>query len=112
MTLPVEQRFNVLAQAFVAPPHDAYLAQEYAGQLLTMLKPPCPLRLGESLRQVLPKWNRSVEQLPLYLVGEFGHEAVVLALDEIDETGAVDRELTAAMRYWQRGSPPPHREPG
>lgn len=59
MTLPVEQRFNVLAQAFVAPPHDAYLAQEYAGQLLTMLKPPCPT----PARRIAPAGSAEVEPL-------------------------------------------------
>jgi hypothetical protein len=101
--LPPDDRADVLLQAFVAPPANAYLAQQYAGELLTRLRPPCPRPLTDLLRSVLPNWNRSVEQLPWYLADVFGSNAIVESLDEIDRRGTVDRVQTAAVRFWLEG---------
>ncbi|WP_437933294.1 hypothetical protein [Sorangium sp. So ce341] len=93
----------MLLRAFVAPPANAYLAQEYAGELLTRLRPPCSSPLTDLLRSVLPGWNRSIEQLPWYLADVFGSKAIVESLDEIDRCGTIDREQTIAVRFWLKG---------
>ncbi|WP_437898711.1 hypothetical protein [Sorangium sp. So ce124] len=101
--LPPDDRSHVLLRAFVAPPANAYLAQQYAGELLKRLRPPCSGPLTDLLRSVLPKWNRSVEQLPWYLADVFGSKAIVKSLDEIDRCDMVDRVQTATVRYWLKG---------
>jgi hypothetical protein len=57
--LPPDDRSYVLLRAFVAPPANGYLAQQYAGELLTRLRPPCSSPLTDLLRSVLPNWDRS-----------------------------------------------------
>ena len=64
----------MLTFPFVRPPDNVWLAQEYAGQLLMKIKPRCPDELDYVLRRLLPKWDRSVEQLPWYLAEVFGRE--------------------------------------
>jgi hypothetical protein len=79
MSMPIEDRFDALAESFTDPPGNAFLAQEYAGRLLMKINPPCPQDLYVVLRSLLPKWNRSVEELPWYLGRVFGDDAVVRA---------------------------------
>jgi hypothetical protein len=100
LRMPVQDRFDALAEPFADPPDNAFLAQEYAGQLLMKTSPPCPHDLHAVLRRLLPKWNRSVEELPWYLARVFGHDAVVRSLEVIDRAVEVDRELTDTVRFW------------
>jgi len=99
---PPDEQLDSLMVLFVDPPENAYLAQEYAGQLLRRLKPPCPYPLDVLLQRVLPKWNRSIEQLPAYLVEIFGPAAVLQSLARLDETSAIDPEISATVRCWLR----------
>lgn len=101
--LPPDERSCVLLRAFVAPPANVYLAQQYAGELLARLRPPCSIPLTDLLRSVLPNWNRSVEQLPWYLADVFGSKAIVESLDEIDRCEGIDRAQTDAVRFWLKG---------
>ncbi len=71
---------------------NAYLAQQYAGELSERLRPPCPVRSDLLLRSVLPAELGSVEQL-WYLADVFGSKAIVESLDEIDRCDMVDRKL-------------------
>lgn len=105
--LPPYRRLAPLLELFSDPPPNAYLAQEYAGQLLMRFKPPCADPIDPMLRRVLPRWDRSVEQLPLYLREVFGPEAVLSCLDRLAEDG-VDPERLDTVRFWFRA----HREPG
>ena len=104
MSMPIEDRFNALAEPFTDPPVNALLAQEYAGHLLMKINPPCPQDLYVVLRSLLPKWNRSVEELAWYLGRVFGDDAVVRTLEAIDRAGEVDRELTDTVRFWLRNT--------
>ena len=105
--LPPEERLAPLLGVFVNPPPDAYPSQEYAGQLLMQLKPQCPHPVDATLRQVLPRWNRSVEQLPLYLREVFGLDAVLGSLDRLADEG-VDPHRLDTLRHWLNV----HRKPG
>jgi len=99
--LPPDGRLFPLLELFSDPPPNAYLAQEYAGQLLVRFKPPCPDPVDATLRRVLPRWDRSVEQLPLYLREVFGHEAVLSCLNRLADEG-VDPEQLDTVRFWVR----------
>ncbi|XXX72338.1 hypothetical protein WMF30_32290 [Sorangium sp. So ce134] len=98
--IPPDDRADVLLAPFADPPAEAFLAQQYAGALLLKLRPPCSGPLAELLRRVLPRWNPSVEQLPWYLAGCFGRDAVIACLDALDESGEVNRSLIASARFW------------
>ena len=99
--LPPNERLTPLLSVFIDPPANAYTAQEYAGQLLARLKPACPYAADELLSKVLPRWNLSVERLPLYLREVFGHEALLGSLERLAEEG-VDLQVLRTVRYWLR----------
>ena len=96
------EQFDALVSLFIDPPPHAYLAQEYAGRLLLVAQPPCPLAPRELLLRTLPRWERSIEQLPQYASQEFGLDAVAAALDQVDASGEVDRAATDTVRFWLR----------
>lgn len=97
-----DAQFDALVAAFVDPPPNAYLAQEYAGRLLEAMKPRCPIAPDEFLPLVLPRWDRSIEQLPAYLNASFGRQEVLDALARVDEAGTVKPEITNTVRFWLR----------
>jgi hypothetical protein len=100
--LPPEDRFDVVSRPFVDLTYGGFLAQQYAGSLLLKLQPTCARPVMDVLLELLPNWNRSIEELPHYLEQFFGRDSVLTALDEIDRRGALDAVLTTAVRYWLR----------
>ncbi len=99
--------FDVLFGVFTEPsePVQHYHNQEVCGRYLCALRPPCHLPLKVALRDSLPRWNLSVEQLPWYLWQVFGREAVLQALQEIeaeDSLSEAHRTGITTCRYWLR----------
>lgn len=91
------------------PPPKGSAAQELAGRLLVEVAPRATLELKPVLRQVLPQYELSVEQLPLYLAILCGQDAVVQALSELSHEPhpkAIHRALETMM-FWLRNQPPP-----
>ncbi len=107
---PEEGQFDALVAAFVDPPRNTCLAQEYAGRLLEVLNPKPRVPLDELLLLVLPGWDPSIEQLPTYLRNRFGDDIVVAALARLDEASAVKPELTEAVRFWLRSPRSPGKQ--
>lgn len=107
--IPTWQQFDLLAPAFL---NDSYIMQQYAGRLLVELKPPCVRPLAELLSSLLPRWNASVEQLPVYLASVFGLDSLHHALDALDAQRAQGSAKTKIVRYWLRLVPtnPGHEE--
>ncbi len=52
-----------------------FAAQEVAGGILWLLKPPYDGDIGSDLGRLIPKWDVSVEELPWYLAEVEGIEA-------------------------------------
>ncbi|MBK8999538.1 MAG: hypothetical protein IPM35_27775 [Myxococcales bacterium] len=103
--IPEGDRFDALAEPFIDATYGGFLAQQYAGSLLVAARPPCSRPVLEVLRTVLPKWNRSIEELPQYLRECFGQRILLTALDDLDREHSVDPALTQTMRFWLRGRP-------
>lgn len=102
-----ELLFDVLYGVFLDTnrPDAQFEDQQVAGMLLYDLKPVCHLPLKLAIRQSLDTWNRSVEELPWYFCTVFGKNAVLNALDEIEQDGALtEHEQTCleTYRYWLR----------
>ena len=76
--LPEDRRWTALFSVFVDPgrPEADFADQESAGRLLIEIEPKCTDTLDDVLRAIAPRWNVSVEQLPLYLSRVFGREVV------------------------------------
>ena len=81
--------------------------QEYAGEMLWFLKPPCGRPLAEVLRSVLGNYDLSVEELPWYLAEQHGKETVKAALAALSTESLTVRELRSlkTLDYWLDGYP-------
>lgn len=84
--------------------------QELAGRLLARVKPKFNIELGPTLRAVLPAYNPSIEQLPMFLAEAFGTSAVTEELLQVEAEGLSSRTHAAArtMRWWLNGSGEAH----
>jgi hypothetical protein len=103
---PTDEVFEALIGVFC---QRNYFAQQCAGELLLELNPPCPVPAQEAIRRVLPTWNASVEEVPLYFAGCMGLEAFRAALEDIEFEVSSERERRAidTFRYWIWGSREP-----
>jgi hypothetical protein len=83
-----------------------YQKQQLAGRMLAKLKPKAPLDLQATLEAVLPAYNASIEELPLFLADRCGDEVVLQALRRLEMGGEDPRGQAAAktMLWWLKGS--------
>ncbi|RYD23000.1 MAG: hypothetical protein EOP88_05900 [Verrucomicrobiaceae bacterium] len=66
--------------------HRSCTAHEIACAVLWCLEVPFTRNLVVTLKQLLPNWDLSVEELPFYLAAACGKENLEEALDQIRET--------------------------
>jgi hypothetical protein len=78
------------------------MAQQAAGELLLAVRPACTLPIPEAIRQILPTWNVSVEEVVEYFEALFGREELLRALDEVGSQHLPEREQVAldTIHYW------------
>lgn len=100
--------FEVLLLAFSGSEKrsDDFSIQERAGDLLLELAPRCQGELPDVLRAILGRWNLSIEQLPYYLIDQFGPQAFAAALESMSKDTSQDVEHLTALKsldYWLRG---------
>jgi len=84
------------------PTEGNYQKQELAGRMLERLKPSASFDLAQALRDVLPAYNPSIEQVPEYLAGRCGKEAVIAELLRFESEQRDSRASASAktMRWW------------
>jgi len=84
------------------PANANYRKQELAGRMLEKLNPKATIELSSVLRQVLPAYNVSIEQVPQYLAGRCGRDSVlrVLKLFEIEDLDSRSKAAAKTMRWW------------
>ncbi len=66
---------------------------------------PSPLSLREMLDRSLSNWDKSIEELPWYMVGQFGLEATLAGFEEFEsreELTDTEKDKLDTMRYWLR----------
>jgi hypothetical protein len=56
-----------------------------AACLLFIVKPNCPISCKDAIRAMLASWDISLEELPWYLAGHFGKEAIQNAVEELSQ---------------------------
>jgi hypothetical protein len=86
--------------------------QELAGYLLLQGEHSCPLPLQDALLMLLDGWNVSVEEVPWYLVREFGQDAVRSCISSLLESHVTERHQRAlrTLYFWVRNFEPRQRE--
>lgn len=84
------------------PTSSTFQHQECAGRILAQLNPRVAVDLGQRLREVLPAYNPSIEQVPQYLEARCGRPAVLEELRRIEAEQPDTRTAASArtMRWW------------
>ena len=84
------------------PTSSTFQRQEFAGRILGKLSPRVEVELGQCLREVLPAYNPSIEQVPQYLEARCGKPAVLEELRRIEAEQPNTRAAASArtMRWW------------
>src|SRR5262245_34169792 len=80
--LPRDTQFSLLWPLAVASQGRA--PSFPAAALLYRLNPPCPMDCLDAVAQLLPDWDISIEEVPWYLVGQFGRVNVVAAAENLN----------------------------
>jgi hypothetical protein len=114
------QQFKLLCSQFAAAGPDEVLAglllvvarsdplasnydrQELAGRILAKVHPKAAVDLARCLREVLPSYNASIEQIPRYLESRCGKEAVLRELRVVEAEHPQTRMAASSrtMRWW------------
>jgi hypothetical protein len=74
-----------------------------AAYLLLELEPPCDLSCEDALRLVAPNWDISIQEVPLYLITQFGKRELRRAVEFLvrDEAiGEVEKKRLETILYW------------
>lgn len=97
-----EEVFHGLLAVFVECPWDEkhFQRQEFAGRLLEKIRPLSPFELDVTIRQVLPMYDLSIEQVPYHFARVHGREKVLEVLDRLAKEDLSDQELTAIETMW------------
>jgi len=103
----VAQAEEVVAGLFLVfsrsdPTSSTFQRQELAGRILGQLNPKVTVDLRQRLREVLPAYNASIEQVPQYLESRCGRPAVLEELRRIEAEQPGTRTAASArtMRWW------------
>ena len=103
----VAQAEEVVAGLFLVfsrsdPTSPTFQRQELAGRILGKLNPKVAVDLRQRLREVLPAYNPSIEQVPQYLESRCGRPAVLEELRRIEAEQPGSRTAASArtMRWW------------
>ena len=70
--------------------------------VLYALNPPCQLPPDDAIASLLPAWDISIEEVPWYLLKQFGRESILASVERLrakaGDTSAIVRLVTIA--YW------------
>ena len=83
-------------------PEKLNLDQEFAGKVLARLNPKSQMDLIELIQRTLGNWNKSVEQLPFWVVDNYGTEEVKRIFDKIQRLGlsSIEEDKLSTMCWW------------
>jgi hypothetical protein len=84
------------------PAAPSYQLQELAGRILAALRPEAKVDLARCLREILPSYNASIEQIPKYLEDRCGKQLVLKELRLIESESLQNRAAASSrtMRWW------------
>lgn len=79
-----------------------FQSQEYAGRILKELEPQSSLDLETLLPATIKNWNKSVEELPLWFVKNYGLHNFLQALDRFEKSDCTseEKDKVKTMKWW------------
>ncbi|MCR5889848.1 hypothetical protein LRS06_19145 [Hymenobacter sp. J193] len=80
----------------------SFIQQEIAGNILSARKPATIQSVSSVVKRCLNNWNKSIEQLPLWLVSAFGSSEIKAAFGALEKSNLtqVERENLVTMKWW------------
>ena len=83
-------------------PKTEYIDQKYAGKILDNLKPKSDIDLSLILKSTIGNWNKSVEEFPFWLEGNYGIESVKNKLTEFETQNLteVESDKLKTIKWW------------
>ncbi len=99
--VPDEELFPVLWEEAMRARQDNNNAYASA-QILYRLNIKCPLKLEDAIRQMLPGWSVSTEEVPWYLENQFPKEDIVRVTLNlmVEESIRENRAVLKTILYW------------
>ena len=81
---------------------DDFHLQELCGYMLWSIRPPVQVPVDQFLRNILPQYELSVEEIPWYLVHEFGAVPVIAEIEKakLATSSAAEERALDTLRYW------------
>lgn len=83
-----------------------YLLQKFCGQILSELKPKpgANLILKRVLQRILPGWNKSVQEIPEWISGNFEKEKIIECFDELTQSDVLNDIIDniETMLWWMK----------
>jgi hypothetical protein len=75
--------------------------------VLHALNPPCPFSVDDAVAALLPSWDISIEEVPWYLVKQFGREPVIESVERLRARETDQTALTRlkTIKYWVGATP-------
>jgi hypothetical protein len=69
---------------------------------LHALNPPCRLSVDDAVASLLPAWDISIEEVPLYLARQFGRAAILANVERLRTRDLDEIALTRlrTIEYW------------
>lgn len=83
---------------------DNFLEQEFAGQILDIVRPKPQKLLKKVLQRTLKGWNKSVEQFPFWLRDNYGIETLEKTFADLELTETENDKLQT-IKWWLRQMP-------
>jgi hypothetical protein len=104
----VPELLSIFARSSDPESAEAIQQQELAGYLLWHGQHSCPVPLRDALVMLLEGWNVSIEEVPWFLVREYGGAAVRDCIAELSEvyTSERNRRILGTLDYWVRNYEP------
>lgn len=81
---------------------NAFRIQEFSGRILEEIKPISEKNIYDILKRTLGNWNKSIEQLPFWLISNYGVQATHAALN--DDCFSSEEDKIKAIRWWLQKS--------
>jgi hypothetical protein len=105
--VPGSVLFNALYPVAVREQGQASGPVAMSAYALYALNPPCRLPVDDAVAALLPSWDISIEEVPWYLVKQFGREAIGESVERLRARESDQTSLTRlkTIEYWVRAAP-------
>jgi hypothetical protein len=105
--VPDDVIFNALFPIAVREQGESSGPVAFSACALHALNPRCPLSVDDAVAALVPSWDISIEEVPWYLVKQFGQKMVHASVERLRDLHHDELALTrlGVIEYWVRAAP-------